>query len=541
MFRFCRWPAVVILTVLLGSLPSLAEDVAPLTPAQEALVRQAAWGGAGERDQALAELAKLPGTPAQVRRVEAILRGGRTYEAIKDKRLTLTASIGADRQLNVQVLLPADYDPVKRYPLMVAIGGGPTANEKQAKSQAVMMLGGWSKPAQEAGWIVAAMEDTASVRKAGKDLRYHILHADQLRPVLATLRARLAIDPDRIHVTGISLGSNYALAYAAAHPDWFAGIAPVSTEGESREFVLRNLNRVSVFTLEGAKDKNIRGIEGPRAMAKILDRFGYRHRYDEDPDKGHEGFFAKYPAVLQWLSNQPRPSFPREVLRVAHPGIVMPAKRFYWVEADTHQAAFQASVRGNVVTIQAARARRLTLHLADRLLNLDEPIVVKINGQTVYDKKIERSLRVALEDAVSLDDPERFATARVTVEVPDLAAGEKWLATLAPEVQPGPLAFWEDYAATTLKEERRKLPAELEPVPHPSLPAGGVALQVKAVPPDSLLRPDDLLVAFDGEPFFAGADGGAFLRDYLWRTTGKALHLKIIRAGAMKDVMVQLE
>jgi len=405
----------------------------------------------------------------------------------------------------------------------------------------VMMLGGWSKPAQEAGWIVAAIEDTVSVRKAGKDLRYHILHADHIQPVLAALRARLAVDPDRIHVTGISLGSNYALAYAAAHPDWFAGIAPVSTEGESREFVLRNLNRVSVFTLEGAKDKNIRGIEGPRAMAKILDRFGYRQRYDEDPDKGHEGFFAKYPTMLQWLSNQPRPPFPQEVLRLAHPGIVMPAQRFYWVEADTHQAAFQASVRGNVVTIHAARVRRLTLHLADRLLNLDEPIVVRVNGQTVHDKKVERSIRVALVDIVAVGDTERFATARLAIDVPDLAAGEKWLASLAPEVPPGPLAFWEEYAVTTLKEERRKLPTELEPVPHPSLPAGGVALRVKAVPADSMLRPDDLLVAFDDEPFFADADGAAFLRDYLWRTTGKALRLKVIRAGAMKDITVQLE
>src|SRR5206468_3945837 len=130
-----------------------------------------------------------------------------------------------------------------------------------------------------------------------------------------------AIDPDRIHATGISLGSNYALAYAAAHPDWFAGIAPVSTEGETREHVLRDLNRVSVFTLEGAKDKNIRSIDGPRTMAKILNRFGQRHRYEEEPNQGHEGFFAKYPAVLQWLTNQPRTPFPREVIRLAHPGI----------------------------------------------------------------------------------------------------------------------------------------------------------------------------------------------------------------------------
>ncbi|OAI55195.1 hypothetical protein AYO44_00340 [Planctomycetaceae bacterium SCGC AG-212-F19] len=536
-----RWPGIALIALLLCHLPGTADDAPPLTSAQEALVRQALCGATGERGTALAELAKLSGSPAQIRRVEAIIRGGRTFEAIKDKRFTVTVALGDDRQLGVQLLLPADYDPAKRYPLMIAMGGGPTANEKQAKAQALMMVGGWSKPAQEAGWIIAAIEDTVSVRKPGKELRYPILHADHLRPILGAVRARVAIDPDRVYATGISLGSNYALAYAAAHPDWFAGIAPVSTEGESREFVLRNLNRVSVFTLEGAKDKNIRSIDGPRAMAKILDRLGQRHRYEEEPNQGHEGFFAKYPAVLQWLANQPRQPFPREVIRLAHAGIILPGKRFYWIEADTHQAAFQASVRGNVITVQAARVRRLTFHLSDRLLDLDEPVVVRVNGQTVHEKKVQRSVRVALEDAVALDDTERFATARVTVEVPDLAAGEKWLAGLAPEVQPGLLAFWEDYAVTTLKESRSKFPAELEPVTIPSLPAGCVALKVKAAPADGLVRADDLLVEFDGEPFFAVAESAAFLRDYLWRTRGKMVHLKVLRGGEMKDVMVPLE
>src|SRR5262249_12933822 len=152
---------------------------------------------------------------------------------------------------------------------------GPIATEKIAKTQASTMLKVWSKPAEDAGWMVAAVEDTISVRKAGKALRYQMLRADQMRPILDALVERYAIDPNVIHATGSSLGSNYALAYAAAHPDWWAGIVPVSTEGESREAVIRNLQHVSVFALEGAKDKNIRSIEGPRALAKILSNFSY--------------------------------------------------------------------------------------------------------------------------------------------------------------------------------------------------------------------------------------------------------------------------
>ena len=44
----------------------------------------------------------------------------------------------------------------------------------------------------------------------------------------------------------------------------------MSTEGDSRELLLRNLKDTPVYILEGSRDRNIWGIEGPRALAEIL-------------------------------------------------------------------------------------------------------------------------------------------------------------------------------------------------------------------------------------------------------------------------------
>jgi len=399
----------------------------------------------------------------------------------------------------------------------------------------------WSKPAAQAGWIVAAIEDTLSVRIQEKPLRYFILHADHLRIVRDTLLERYAIDANRIHVTGVSLGSNYALAYAAAHPDWFAGIAPVSTEGESREQVVRNLGHVGVYVLEGAKDKAIRTIDGPRKLAQILKNLDYRYRYEEEANRGHESFVEKYPQVLKWLAERPRPPFPKEIIRLPHPGIVLPAKRFYWLEGDTHQAAFAAQVNGNTIEVQAARVRCLTFHLSDRLADLNMPVIIRVNGKVVYDKLLKRSLMVTVQDAALLNDTERFATAQVTVDVPDLAAGEKWLAALAPKVEPSTLPFWEAIAMTTLKEKRPVLAEEMDVVKDGvSLPAGQVAVRIKAVPEGSSLRQGDLVMQFDGDPFFA-ADRIRFFKDYLLRTTGKTLELKIVREGKAQQVRIDVQ
>jgi poly(3-hydroxybutyrate) depolymerase len=534
-----RMPLFLSILLLIGT--ATAQEKA-LTGPQEDLVRVAVWGEPAARMAALEELRKLPATKERVRRVEEIIRAGRTYPAIQEAKQSFEVAIDGGRKLTVHVQLPKGYDPAKRYPLMAAMGGGPTPDDKRAKAQGAMMYNVWSKPALEAGWLVAAVEDTVSVIKTAKPLRYPMLGDDHFRAVLDVLFQRYAIDPNRVHATGISLGSNYATVYAAAHPDWFAGIAPVSTEGESREQVVRNLRHVGVFVLEGAKDKNIRTIDGPRKQAKILDAFGYRHRYDEEAERAHEAFVSKYPAVLTWLAEQPRTPFPKEVIRLAHPGIVLPARRFYWLETDTHQGCVEAVVKENTIEVQAARARQLTLHLSDRLLDLDKPVIVRVNGKTVHQQPVARSLVTAVEDAGLLNDSERCATARLTVAVPDLDAGERWLQSLAPKIEPAKLPFWEDFAVLTLQEARPKLreKLELEKGPLPAAP-GCNSVRVTAVPDESPLRLDDRILEFDGEPFFANADSLAFLESYLWRTKGTALRLKVLRAGKQLEVTLPLK
>ena len=425
-------------------------------------VRRALWGTPSERLAARKALFQRRLTDKQVREVERVIRAGRSHPKPAELKSVLSVEIGDGRTLKVHIVLPVKYDPAKTYPLMVAMGGGPLPNERLANRQARAMLRVWSKAAAEANWIVAAVEDTVSVARSRRPLRYHVLADRHFRRILDAIFAHCAVDPNRVHATGISLGSNYSIAYAAAHPDWFAGIVPVSTEGESREHLIRNLQTVSVAMLEGAKDRNIRSIEGPRRLAAIMKQFKYRVQYQEFPKRGHEGFSEKYPAVLKWLAAMPRRPFPKDVVRLPHPGILLPGRRFYWIEADTHQAAFRAKARGNTIDVQASRARKLTFFLSDRLVDLDKPVTIRVNGRQVLQRRIARSARVAIEDAARLNDTQRFATARVTVDVPNLDAGETWLASLKPKETPGKLAYWEMFAVQTLKSERRSLTAKLE-------------------------------------------------------------------------------
>ena len=282
------------------------------------------------------------------------------------------------------------------------------------------MIKVWSEAAAAAGWIVASPGLTPSLTAGPRTenrLPYEVFHPEQVDTLLRALRARYRINPDRIVSTGISLGSNYSLQFAAARPGWFSAIVPVSTEGDSRELLLRNLKDTPVYVLEGARDRNIWSIEGPRALADILTGFAYDVIYREFPDRAHEGFEDHYADVLRALELRPRVNYPREVLRVPHAAIMPVERRVRWIESDTRQGVVHARITSPTrIDIDTRWTRELTLHLHDRLVDLDKPLEIWVNGVKEFSGSVPRSIATALEEARALDDERRISAARVDGE-----------------------------------------------------------------------------------------------------------------------------
>jgi predicted esterase len=437
------------------------------------------------------------------------------------------------RQVPVFVRIPTRYTPEHQWPVMFAMHGGPPGNAEGAVRSARRMVDVWAEAAEAAGWIVVspAMVDVISRGGRTQDrLPYEIFHPEEARAVVDAVRARYAVNPDRIVSTGISLGSNFSIAYGAGLPDWFSAIVPVSTEGDSREWLLRNLATVPTYVLEGSQDQNIRGVGGPRSLNLILNAFGYDLVYREFSDRAHEGFAEHYPDVLRWLDNRPRGLARRHVIRVPHSGIVPVSRRVHWIETDTRQAFVNARVAGRAsIEIDARWAGEITLFLNDRLVDLDEPIVVRVNGEVVHEGRLERSMRVALEEARRLGDERRVYAARLTVAVPttatSIAHAERVWEALTPTHPEGTLSFWEMYAVNALEERVPDVGFDGQEAPVPAgvaTAAEQVGLLVTTVdtagPAGAAgLQAGDLLVSFGGELFFDGRGGVAGLHHWLIR------------------------
>lgn len=457
------------------------------------------------------------------------------------------------RRVPVWVRLPTDWRPDRQWPLMFAMHGGPPGSVEGAISSAIRMIEVWIESTEAAGWIVAspAMVDVVSRDGRTADrLPYEIFQPEEARAVIDAVRTQFSVNPDRIVSTGISLGSNFSIAYAAAHPDWLSAIVPVSTEGESREKLLRNMTGVPTYVLEGTQDQNIRAVSGPRAMQEILTSLGADVVYREFGDRAHEGFSEHYPDVLRWLDSRPRRNDPKEVVRVPHRGISPTSRSVHWIESRDRQGVLRARVVGpSEISIEARWTGSLRLHLNDRLVDLDRPLSIVVNGQPVFEGLVTRSIVNALERARVLGDERRAYPVTLDVEVPRTDAAVQLAAAFSEELEPafeeGILSFWEMYAVRALEERFPDVGLSGSLV---SLPPGfdadtpeQAAVRVAAVDPSGPLNQaglevGDILVRFGGEPFFRDRGGVETLHHWLTRelrTEARSYSLDVWRNGRL--------
>ena len=126
--------------------------------------------------------------------------------------------------------LPPDYNPYRRYPMVITLhGAGTTASE-----QVDWWAGDWVRDARHGqagrlGCIVMAPqwagEHQEKYRYTGRE------HAMVLGCYRDACR-RFAVDTDRVFLSGHSMGGDAAWDMGLAHPDLWAGVIPVVAEAD---------------------------------------------------------------------------------------------------------------------------------------------------------------------------------------------------------------------------------------------------------------------------------------------------------------------
>lgn len=130
---------------------------------------------------------------------------------------------------------------------------------------------------------------------------------DLLLELASTLAAEPGVDPDRVYVTGLSMGGYATWRMIARRPDLFAAAIPICGGGEpAAAAVLRDL---PIWAFHGDADRVVpRDLS--RSMVDAIRKAGGVAKYTEYPGVGHDSWTATYDDddVHAWLFEQRRPA-----------------------------------------------------------------------------------------------------------------------------------------------------------------------------------------------------------------------------------------
>jgi predicted peptidase len=127
----------------------------------------------------------------------------------------------------------------------------------------------------------------------------------QLLALVDHLETRFAIDPDRIYITGESMGGYGTWALIAAAPERFAAAAPVCGGGEVEQ--AGRMLGLPIWAFHGAEDKVV-PLEQSRKMVDAVQAAGGDARLTVFPGQGHgitDSVYARGD-LFRWLLNQKR-------------------------------------------------------------------------------------------------------------------------------------------------------------------------------------------------------------------------------------------
>ena len=216
----------------------------------------------------------------------------------------------------------ASYPPFpaagKRYPLILFLHGSAacgTDNQKQITSGLPTLLASLLKQREQV--IVVAPQCQMGnwwVRKLAMSADYTA--AQEMTPSLEValevcqhfVQDRQA-DPDRLYITGLSLGGFGTWDAIQRAPDLFAAAVPIAAGGDTKR--ARAIKSVPVWVFHAQDDKNV-NVECARRMVSALKAVGGKVTYTEYEKGGHNSWDRAYSdkKMIAWLLKQTRKKQP---------------------------------------------------------------------------------------------------------------------------------------------------------------------------------------------------------------------------------------
>jgi predicted peptidase len=214
--------------------------------------------------------------------------------------------------LPYRLLQPKDYDPNRKYPLVVFLHG---AGERGADNEKQLVHGMSDFASDEIMGkypaFVIAPQCPEGMKWVEIDwtLESHTMPERPSVPLAATLKLipalakEFSLDASMIYVTGLSMGGYGTWDLLQRHPEIFAAGAPICGGGDPA--YATRLKDVPIWAFHGDQDQAVK-VRRSREMIDAIKAAGGSPKYTEYPGVAHDSWTQTYrdPALYEWLFAQ---------------------------------------------------------------------------------------------------------------------------------------------------------------------------------------------------------------------------------------------
>ena len=255
--------------------------------------------------------------------------------------------------------------------------------------------------------------------------QWNLWHEGHIDPMFQRLIedyvALRGVNPDKVYLMGYSAGGDGVWQLGPRMADRFAAAAMMA--GHPNEASLLGLRNLPFAIFMGGEDAAYKRNTIAAERVAELDRLqkadpgGYVHMSRIYKGLGH-WMNRKDAEALPWMAKFSRNPWPGKIVwlqdDVTH-------DRYYWLKIPDKAAAkagdqIVATVEGQTIRLEGKVPAGTELRLSDRLLDLDQPVTVMVNGRKVLEKKANRSAAVIRQCLLERADPAAAGTAVLVIE-----------------------------------------------------------------------------------------------------------------------------
>ena len=321
--------------------------------------------------------------------------------------------------------VPKNYNPDQSWPLVVMLHGA-WSNHHLALRRVMGKPNERGEDDARAKRVMPALPEVPYLVVAPngfETMSYQGFAEDDVWRVISEVQALFHVDPERVYLTGLSMGGAGTMKLGLRYPDRFAAIAPVCgfvgaltgvEEEAGRPAVFRRLETcmsslpiaenafaLPVKLMHGEADPVV-PVKNSIALHDRLQELGYRVEMEIYPGVDHAAWVPAYEnaRIFEWFSQFRRDPAPRKVIyKSGDPQ----GGSSYWTTIEEPErirefAQIEAKADSGVITVTTSNVQRFSLAVPHCLIPFESVAEIQIDGQTAYRGTMGERIRFAKAD-----------------------------------------------------------------------------------------------------------------------------------------------